>query len=253
MFFGMEDITLSQLVECTGLKPRTLQFWTLNGVILCYPETQHGGPGVPRRYPGEEAVVALILSQISRVPLQLRAVKEIADRLRKIINFGPTVGVTDPMWWDTSDEGEYALRDKIEETKEEAARLRHQGVSHNEATWKKEQEHTELVRQFRGLEDWAPMQIAIQSLRREHWAGGHRQYDPRDDRMLELTVDDADRWQLKLAHADLYMGGSSTEEEAVPVWQIRFLLNLDRLFIRLPGRSIEPAIEPENTDGEATA
>ena len=70
------------------------------------------------------------------------------------------------------------------------------------------------------------------------------------DRMLELTVDDADRWRIKLEHADLYMGGSSTDEPAVPVWQIRFLLNLDRLFTRLPGRAAEPAIEPDNADGE---
>ena len=71
--------------------------------------------------------------------------------------------------------------------------------------------------------------------------------------MLELTVDDADRWQLKVAHADLYMGGSSTNEPAVPVWQIRLLLNLDRLFGRLPSRANEPAIEPDNTDGEDAA
>ena len=129
---------------------------------------------MPRRYSGEEAAIALVLSQITRVPLQLRAVKEIADRLRKIINFGPTVGVTDPMWWNGSDDGEWALRKKIEETEEEATRLRHQGVSHNEATWAKEEEHRELVRQLRGLEDWAPMQIAIQSLQRVHWRTSSR-------------------------------------------------------------------------------
>lgn len=250
MLLGMEDITLSQLVECTGLKPRTLQFWTLNGVILCYPETQHGGPGVPRRYPGEEAAIALVLSQITRVPLQLRAVKEIAARLREIINFGPTVGVTDPMWWNSSDDGHHALSMKIDEIEEEADDLRRQGLHKNEATWAKDEERRELVRQLRGLRDWAPMQIAIQSLEREHWAGGHRPYDPRSDRMLELTIDDADRWQLKLEHADTYMGGSSTDEGPVPVWQIRFLLNLDRLFGRLPSRANEPAIEPDNTEGE---
>ena len=70
--------------------------------------------------------------------------------------------------------------------------------------------------------------------------------------MLELTVDDADRWQLKITHADLYEHGG-VDEMAPPVWQIRFLLNLDRLFGRLPSRANEPAIEPDNTDGEDAA
>ena len=250
MLFGMADITLSQLVECTGMKRRTIQYWTLTGVLLCDPETQHGGPGVPRQYPEEEAAVALVLSQITRVPLQLRAVKEIAARLREIINFGPTVGVTDPMWWDEEDDGAEALSRKVRETDKERARLRHQAPYDQNAVWKKDEEHLELARQYRGLRDWAPMQISMRGLRRTHWDGSHRKYDPREDRMLELTVDDADRWQLKVTHADVYMGGSSTDEEAVPVWQIRFLLNLDRLFRRLPSRSAEPAIESDSTDGE---
>ena len=244
----MASSPLGELVKCTGLKARTIQFWTSERILLCEQETRHGGPGVSRLYPEGEIAIALILSQVTRVPLQLRAVKEIADRLREIINFGPTVGVTDPMWWDSSDDGTYAMYDKMKKVEQEVKDLRQKGLASNEACWEKSQEHTELARQFNGLRDWAPMQIAIQSLQREHWAGGRRQYDPKSDRMLELTVDDADRWQLKLEHADLYMGGSSTDEGPVPVWQIRFLLNLDRLFSRLPGRAAEPAVPSDDTE-----
>ena len=96
MFFGVTDITLSQLAKCTGVRPRTLQFWTLNGVIQCDPKTEHGGPGVPRRYSEDEVAVALVLSEIIRMPLQVGALREIAERFREIMRYGPENGITDP-------------------------------------------------------------------------------------------------------------------------------------------------------------
>ena len=248
--FSMDKVTLAQLVECTGLKPRTLQFWNLNGVILCDPETAHGGPGVPREYPEGEVAIALMLSEITRMPLQLRAVKEIADRLREIINFGRTVGVEDPVWWMDSDDGRHAVFLKAEALKKEVQRLRQQGADKN-VIWTKELEEIELRRKNSGLDDWAPMQIAIHGIRRDSWAGGPLRYDPREDRMLELTIDDAGRWQLKMTHADLYEHGG-VQEQAPPVWSLRLLLNLDRLFARLPSRHAEPIDSIEDA-GEGAA
>ena len=87
-----ETYTLSDISRLTGVKPRTIQFWTNNGVIDCDPETRHGGPGVRRRYSEDEVMIALVVGEISRMPLQVGALREIAGRLRDIATVGARMG-----------------------------------------------------------------------------------------------------------------------------------------------------------------
>ncbi len=58
--------------------------------------------------------------------------------------------------------------------------------------------------------------------------------------MLEVGIDDAGRWQLSLHKADYY-SEQGAREEAPPVWSLRLLVNLTRLFARLPGRTADSA------------
>ena len=132
-----KTLTIKQLSQLTGLENRTLQFWTVNGVLECDPETRHGGPGKPRRYPQDEAVVALMLSEIIRMPLQVGALREIAERFREIMNYGPENGVTDPVLWETSDGGHKMM--------EEASKLKKEGELYREL---------KLVEKYYGLETW---------------------------------------------------------------------------------------------------
>lgn len=221
----MTDITLSQLVKCTGLKPRTLQFWTLSGVIHCDPETEHGGPGVPRRYSEDEVAIALVLSEIIRMPLQVGALREIAERFREIMNYGPKNGVTDPVHWKINDDG-YETIGKINRLRDENR--------HHEASI--------LGDKYYGLRDWSALQLAIQGVSSVVIPDSKRV--PVEELMLELAVDDTGRWVLHIRHADYYI----FEEESPPVWSLRLLLNLTRAFTRLPSRSEEP--ETDTNEGE---
>ena len=222
MLFRVTNITLSQLVKCTGLKPRTLQFWTLNGVIQCVPETEHGGPGVPRRYSEDEVATALVLSEIIRMPLQVGALREIAERFREIMRYGPENGVTDPVHWRISD-GNFTLLDEAEELKKSRDfNDRHQARILREKCF--------------ALDDWCNLQLAIRGIRSVVIPGyGRRAVE---EYILELAVDDIGRWQLSIQHAGHY-GQETSDEQAPPVWSLRLLLNLTRIFTRMPSHSQE--------------
>lgn len=79
-----DGYTLSQLCKATGLAPRTVQFWTSNGVVEADPKTLHGGPGVPRQYSYIEAQIAAILAEINKFHLQVGALKFLGTYLRRI-------------------------------------------------------------------------------------------------------------------------------------------------------------------------
>lgn len=221
-----KTLTIKQLSQLTGLENRTLQFWTVNGVLECDPETRHGGPGKPRRYPQDEAVVALMLSEIIRMPLQVGALREIAERFREIMNYGPENGVTDPVLWETSDGGHKMM--------EEASKLKKEGELYREL---------KLVEKYYGLQTWCWLQFAILGIRSYISRSGKRQ--PIGDYMLELAVDDTGRWQLAIHHAGHYRD-EETDTEAPPVWSLRLVLNLTRTFARL-----QPPREPNFAAGAA--
>lgn len=227
MFFGMTDITLSQLARCTGLKPRTLQFWTLSGVIHCDPESEHGGPGVPRRYSEDEVAIALVLSEIIRMPLQVGALREIAERFREIMHFGPENGVTDPVYWMTSVED--SMFQDIMRIEESEGRDR-------------EYQASILRDRFAGLRVWCALQLALRGIRSVVFPG-HRRVTV-DEQMLALAVDDTGNWQLSIEHLS-HRKDSSVPEEGPPVWSLRLLLNLTRTFARLPSRLEHPAVDTD--------
>ena len=228
MFFGVTDITLSQLAKCTGLKPRTLQFWTLNGVIQCDPETEHGGPGVPRRYSEDEVATALVLSEIIRMPLQVGALREIAERFREIMRYGPENGVTDPVHWRTSDDVHALFEEQLKLEKSQDSGDTHQAF---------------ILKEKRlALDDWCALQLAIRGIRSVVIPGYGR--SEVEEYILELAVDDIGRWQLSIQHAGHY-GQETSDEQAPPVWSLRLLLNLTRIFTRMPSRSQEDGREDE--------
>ncbi len=222
MFFGVTDITLSQLAKCTGIRPRTLQFWTLNGVIQCDPETVHGGPGVPRRYSEDEVAVALVLSEIIRMPLQVGALHEIAERFREIMRYGPENGITDPVHWETSHDEEKLWDEARELEKSQDWKVRNQGI--------------QLKKKHHALRDWVSLQLAIRGIRSLVIPDYGRQ--PVEEQILELAVDDTGRWQLAMQHGG-FSDGEMFAEQTPPVWSMRLLLNLTRIFARMPSRSQE--------------
>ena len=83
-----DSYTLSDIIKLTGAKPRTIQYWSLNGVIQCDPETQHSGPGSPRRYSEDEVVIAMIINGVARMPLMIGALKNISNKIREMIRYG---------------------------------------------------------------------------------------------------------------------------------------------------------------------
>ena len=86
----MESRPLSDLAKLTGLKPRTLQFWTTSGVIQPDEGTKHGGPGVHRRYRPTEVIIACIIAELSKFNFQVGMLGEIASYLRESMDFGLT-------------------------------------------------------------------------------------------------------------------------------------------------------------------
>lgn len=83
----MQVRTLSELATLTGLKPRTIQFWTSNGVLLPEEGTKHGGPGVHRQYGQTEVIIACILASISQFNIQIGRLTAIATYIRQSIEY----------------------------------------------------------------------------------------------------------------------------------------------------------------------
>ena len=230
MSFRMTDITLSQLVKCTGLKPRTLQFWTLNGVIHCDPETKHGGPGVPRRYGEDEAAIALVLGQIIKMPLQIGALREISQGLREVINTGPAEGFSDPYqirYGDGDDYFDKAMRLKFDE--------------------EKEKEGDVFFYKHQQLQNWALFEFSRRGPQKVMMEEGFHKgkYVQPHEILLELVVDDIGRWQLDIVESwpdrdtqlDYAKAGGSYYEHGntwlnPAEWSFMLTINLTRAFAK---------------------
>lgn len=219
-----KSITVKQLSGLTGVKPRTLQFWTMNGVIECDPETKHEGPGKPRRYGEDEAAIALVLGGIIRMPLQVRALREIAQRLREIMKAGPQNGITDPVWYYSSDEAHY----QIVQQREKASELEEAG-NHREVK--------KIYQKLWLLRTWENFEFARLGITQLDVPG----YGKRDvsDVILEIAVDDVGRWVLEVEHAGLYDDGGRDTGPAPAVWSLRLLLNLTRTLAPLRAHNDE--------------
>ena len=83
-----EGFTLKQVSEVSGVQPRTLQFWTSNGVIRPEPSTRLKGPGKHRRYPKVEVQIAALLGEVKALGVQVGTLEDIAVYLRETLLTG---------------------------------------------------------------------------------------------------------------------------------------------------------------------
>ncbi len=200
-----ETFTLSKVSRLTGVKPRTIQFWTQSGVIHCDPETEHGGPGVPRRYPEDEVAIALVVGEISRMPLQVGALRQIAQALREVIHCGSRMGFKD---WK---EGQEYYWRKFEE--------------YNDALEKNElRSRTSIVKPDKIIHRWIMFERARLAIDDGYIS---------DDVTLFLTIDDVGRWQLNIDSYEYYKEGEPYDTKAPVVWALQLQLNLTRTLARL--------------------
>lgn len=202
-----KTFTLSEVSRLTGVKSRTIQFWTQSGVIRCDPETEHRGPGVPRRYPEDEVAIALVVGEISRMPLQVGALREISQGLREVIHSGSKMGFKD---WK---EGKEYYSKKMEDY--------HDFIENN-----KLRSRTRIVKPDKNIDQWVLFECARLAIDYDHTS---------DDVILFLTIDDVGRWRLELEYYQVYKeaGGHLERPGGPAVWALQLQLNLTRTLARL--------------------
>lgn len=223
--------TLSELVEMTGLKPRTIQFWTANGVIRPDPTTEYGGPGVPRRYPVHEVAICLVLRELSRLPLQIGGFRQAAAKLREIFRYGEETGFS------TAEELDRAIDARMRRYNNEMnAYIEKHGrqplveYKEIEPLW------TDNYRKLGRLLDY------FQALEGEH------------NIILTLEVDDLGAWDVSMDPADAYNETRGGRPPAV--WSLALNVHLTRILAPLRerlGADVESAVgdlEPSMTDSD---
>jgi DNA-binding transcriptional MerR regulator len=72
----------ADIVERLGVKPRSVQFWTANGVLV--GQKQRSGSGIHRRYSFEDFEIAAIAGELSRYGLPISTLKAAADWFRSV-------------------------------------------------------------------------------------------------------------------------------------------------------------------------
>src|SRR5262249_11177957 len=87
--------TVADVIEATGLKRRTVQFWADKGVIQATSATQEGGQGVHRSFTRNELVIACLLHPLSLgwpkdQTRSLGELKEVAKTLRHLVRASVT-------------------------------------------------------------------------------------------------------------------------------------------------------------------
>ncbi|MBK3800977.1 hypothetical protein GAY33_17380 [Azospirillum brasilense] len=78
------EVTLAEAEKLSKVKSRTLQFWTMNNVIECTPDTRHGGTGVKRLYDIREIAIASIIGKVASLSISIGELSDIASCLRRI-------------------------------------------------------------------------------------------------------------------------------------------------------------------------
>lgn len=77
--FAQKDI-----VDHLGIAPRTVAFWSDQGVLLPVEPKKSGGSGVHRRFVESEVDVAAILHQASPLKLPIGSLRDIATWIRRV-------------------------------------------------------------------------------------------------------------------------------------------------------------------------
>ena len=225
-----KTLTIKRLSQLAGVKPRTLQFWTLNGVIECSPETRHEGSGKPRRYGEGEIAITLILSHMQQMPFQTAALRDIAERLREIATAGSRHKINDPYIYrfDEIPDAPHAmgLSDKLYE---QARALEKEGRNH---------EAYEISRKRAELDLWSEFEYARRGPRKikigegKYWPVGQ-------ESVLALSIDDVGNWALTIEpgaifkESDALVTLGAKNVSSGGVWSLRLLLNLTRIFAPL--------------------
>ncbi|WP_145690438.1 hypothetical protein [Azospirillum brasilense] len=75
-------LTLSELKEISGLKPRTLQVWTDAAVLWAEASTDRQGRGVHRRYKEIEAIIAVLIGEVARYDIPVGALLAASNSIR---------------------------------------------------------------------------------------------------------------------------------------------------------------------------
>lgn len=82
----------ADVVQRTGISPRTLQFWVNGGLLKPTTPNKKAGTGVHRRYSADELEIAAILAELSRLGISTGALRGIADWIRSIQKVGQKFG-----------------------------------------------------------------------------------------------------------------------------------------------------------------
>ena len=225
-----KTLTIKRLSQLAGVKPRTLQFWTLNGVIECEPETRHEGSGKPRRYGEVEIAITLILSHMQQMPFQTAALRDIAERLREIAAAGSRHKIRNPYVFRFGDPQNAPDTDGLyHELSERAYTLNNEG---------KRDEAYQLERKAAQLELWSEFEFARRGPRMIMRSEG-RQMPVGNETMLALSLDDLGNWDLIIEpgavfkEIDLLVNLGEKNVSSSGVWSLRLLLNLTRIFAPL--------------------
>jgi DNA-binding transcriptional MerR regulator len=82
--------SVADVIEATGLKRRTIQFWADKGVIQATRATQEGGSGVHRSFTRNEVIIACLMHPFSLgwhgdQTRSLSELREVAKTLRHLL------------------------------------------------------------------------------------------------------------------------------------------------------------------------
>jgi hypothetical protein len=83
-----DEYTLSDLVEVTGAKRRSLQVWADRGVIQPLPDTASAGTGVHRRFSREEAIIACLIHPFASHQMAIGELLIISRGIRGLFRVG---------------------------------------------------------------------------------------------------------------------------------------------------------------------
>jgi hypothetical protein len=86
-----DKFTLADLVEITGAKRRSVQLWAEAGALVADSGTERAGTGVHRRFNRREAIIANILSALSRLRISIGVMVSIADTTRWVMSQGDAI------------------------------------------------------------------------------------------------------------------------------------------------------------------
>lgn len=85
-----DTLTVGQLAEAIGEKPRAVQFWTEAGVLRPIAGTARGGKGTHRRYPREEVLLARLASRLAKMNSPIGEIIDVIGKIREYKEIPPS-------------------------------------------------------------------------------------------------------------------------------------------------------------------